>query len=154
MLEIYLPCHCDLFRAFITYRTILCIRVIEYDRYWCFGNSSLALLIYQVLKVSCSHLRDANCCQFHYLTEDDIFECTSDHLWEICNSQNKAYRIQDVALSGSIQACDCIELRIEAWNDCPFGITFKSVDDDLMDMHLRWQCLITARCGSRENVGV
>ena len=95
----------------ITYRTCRCIRIVKNDSDRCFGNTGLTLLVDQFLKIAHAHLT------------------------EIRNAQNKADGVKDITLASSVEACDSIELRIEAGDNRPLGIRFEPIDYYLVDIH-------------------
>jgi hypothetical protein len=58
-----------------------------------------------------------------------------NYLAEIGDSKDEANGIQDIALAGTIEARDGIELRIEARHHSTLRIALKALDHNLLDIH-------------------
>ena len=52
-----LTCHCDFLVLLITHRALRGIRVVEHQSDTCFGDTSLTLLVHQLLQVTDADLR-------------------------------------------------------------------------------------------------
>lgn len=52
------------------------------------------------------------------------------YLGHICDTKNKANRVKDVRLAGSIEASNCIERWIPACNLCPDWIRLETCEEN------------------------
>lgn len=57
------------------------------------------------------------------------------HLRHVCDSQHKAYRIEDIRLSRTIEASYSIEGRVPAGDGSPDWVGFEAFEDELFDPH-------------------
>lgn len=62
-------------------------------------------------------------------------EKVKTHVWKIGDTQDEAYRIQDVRLPGAVQASDSVEFGVEACDFHPVAVGLESVQDDRLDKH-------------------
>ena len=58
------------------------------------------------------------------------------YLCQVVDAEHEADGVQDVTLARSVQTRDGVELRVEARHDCLLCITLKSIDNNLLNIHL------------------
>ena len=88
-----------------------CVVVVEDNSDGSLGDSSLPLLVHELLQI------------------------TNTHLTQIADAQNKANSIKNVTLARAIQASNCVELRIKAAYDRALGVALEPIDNDFLDEH-------------------
>lgn len=90
------------FRAILVpKRAPAAIRIIKNYRNSSLCNSSLTLLVHQLLQIR------------------------SPNLLQICDAQNKTNRVEDVWLARSVQTRNCVEVGVETWYHCSSCVGFK-----------------------------
>ena len=57
-------------------------------------------------------------------------------LAQVCDTQNKAYSIENVRFSSPIKTGDCIEGWIETRDNLTLGVGFEPFQNNLCDVHL------------------
>lgn len=98
--------------VFITKRASTPIGIIEHDGDSGLGNSCLALLVHELLKVG------------------------SPNLLQVGDAEHEANRIENVRFAGTVQAGDGVEEGVEARNDGSCGVRFETFQANLLDVHL------------------
>lgn len=92
----HLACHCYFVVLLKAYRATLFVLVVEDDGHCSFSDPSLPLLVYQFLQTAGSHLTYVSDCTDQEKTRGIYFVSNSEvalYLLQICNAQDKAYRI-------------------------------------------------------------
>lgn len=73
------------------------------------------------------------------LSRNKMHRCTMNkiHLAKICNTQDEAYRVQDVRLSAPVKSRNRVELLIETVYFDSFTVRFESLQYYRFDIHVK-----------------
>lgn len=96
---------------FITKGATTSIGIIKDNGDSSFGNTSLSLLIHELLKIR------------------------SPNLLQIGDAKNKANGIEYVTLAGTVQSGDGVEEGVETWNDRSCSVGFETFQAYLLYVH-------------------
>lgn len=118
----------------ITDRRLIFISIIESNTSRSLSDPSLALLVYDIVQSGSTHLSKTRSNESHIKSQIE-FNKLSTNIGKIRDAKHEAYRIQNIGLSRTVEACDGVELPIEAFDLRADSVRLEAFEHDRFYVH-------------------